>query len=344
MRYVARRLVRLVLVLGAVVALSFAFLHAIPGDPVAIRIGEHATPAEVVRARQRLGMNLPVAEQFLRYLGEVARGDLGRSLADDEPVATKLARAFPATLELGTAAMVWAMLVGLPLGLLAAARPRGFAARLAGLVSIGGVSVPVFWLGWILIYLFAALPAQAGLPHLPIAGRTSLAFEIPPRTRLAVLDALLAGDGGAVFDALEHLLLPAIALGTIPLAIVAKVTRVAVAETLAADYVRTARAKGAGPLHVLLGHALRSALVPILTVLGLQVGLLLSGAVLTEQVFGWPGIGRLVFDAVAARDFPVVNGCVVLFATIFVVVGTLVDLSYAALDPRILRAPAPNSG
>jgi len=201
-----------------------------------------------------------------------------------------------------------------------------------------GVSIPVFWLGWMLVYVLAVLPAHVGLNLFPISGRLSLTYAVPARTHLVVLDALLAGNPAAALDALWHLALPALTLGTIPMAIVAKITRSGMLEVLGSDYIRTARAKGLGERAVVLHHALRNALIPILTVVGLQTGLLLGGAVLTESIFAWPGVGRLAFDAISNRDMPVVNGCVLLFAGVFVIVNTAVDLLYALANPRIRYA------
>jgi peptide/nickel transport system permease protein len=198
-----------------------------------------------------------------------------------------------------------------------------------------GVSIPVFWLGWLLVYLLAVLPSHAGLNLFPISGRISLTYFIPARTHLLVLDALLAGNGRAALDALWHLVLPALTLGTIPLAIVAKITRSGMLDVLQSDYIRTARAKGLNERSVVVHHALRNALIPIITVLGLQTGLLLGGAVLTESIFAWPGVGRLAFEAISNRDMPLINGCVLLFAVVFVLVNTIVDMLYAAANPRI---------
>jgi peptide/nickel transport system permease protein len=230
------------------------------------------------------------------------------------------------------------VIVGIPVGVYAAVRQRSFADAFTMSAVLVGVSIPVFWLGWMLVYVLAVLPSRFGLDLFPISGRISLLYAIPPHTHLIVLDALLAGNGRAALDALWHLVLPAVTLGTIPLAIVAKITRGSMLEVLASDYVRTARAKGLGERRVIVRHALRNALVPIITVLGLQTGLLLGGAVLTESVFAWPGVGRLAFDAISNRDMPVINGCVLLFATVFVVVNTVVDVLYALANPRIRYA------
>jgi peptide/nickel transport system permease protein len=206
---------------------------------------------------------------------------------------------------------------------------------LAMSLSLLGVSIPVFWLGWMLVYLLSVVPAHFGLNLFPISGRISLQYSVMPITHLLVLDALLQGDGRAALDALWHLVLPALTLGTIPLAIVAKITRSGMLDVLRSDYIRTARAKGLTEWAVIVRHALRNALVPILTIVGLQTGLLLGGAVLTEHIFAWPGVGRLAFDAIENRDMPLINGCILLFAVVFVVVNAIVDVLYAAANPRI---------
>jgi peptide/nickel transport system permease protein len=332
------RCVRLVLVLLAITVVSFVFLHLIPGDPIAIRLGQHASPAQIALLTHEYGLDQPWWVQLGKYLVALAHGDLGISIADTQPVTQKLATYFPATVELTLGAMLVAIVVGIPAGVLAAVR-RGSLGDVAAMSAVLlGVSIPVFWLGWMLVYVLAVLPAHLGLDLFPISGRISLLYDIPPRTHLIVVDALLAGNGRAALDALWHLVLPALTLGTIPLAIVAKITRGSMLDVLAADYVRTARAKGLGERSVIVRHALRNALIPIITVLGLQTGLLLGGAVLTESIFAWPGVGRLAFDAISNRDMPVINGCVLLFATVFVVVNTAVDLLYALADPRIRYA------
>ncbi len=333
--FLARRVLRLIGVLFAITLASFAFLHAIPGDPVTLRLGDHATPEQIVALRSQLGLDKPLAVQLGLYLLGVLHGDLGTSIVDFQPVLTKLGAYFAATIELSIFALLFAVLVGVPLGVLAAVK-RGSAMDIAAtIVSLVGVSIPVFVLGFVLIYVFAVVPSFVHVDLFPISGRISLTYYVPTRTHLVVLDALLAGNVAAALDALHHLVLPAITLGTIPLAIVAKITRSGMLEVLRSDYVRTAWAKGLGPRAVVYGHALRNALIPILTVIGLQTGLLLGGAILTESVFAWPGVGRLTFDAVSNRDFPLINGCVLLFATVFVVANTAVDMLYAIANPRI---------
>ncbi len=231
--------------------------------------------------------------------------------------------------------MFVAIVVGIPAGVLAAIRHRGIIDVVTMSLVLLGVSIPVFWLGWMLVYAASVIPGQFGLNLFPISGRSSLTYIIPARTHLAILDALLAGNPRAAIDALWHLILPAVTLGTIPLAIVAKITRSGMLEVMGSDYIRTARAKGLDRSTIVFRHALRNALVPIITVLGLQIGLLLGGAVLTESIFAWPGIGRLAFNAISNRDMPLINGCMLLFAVVFVVVNTAVDLLYAVANPRI---------
>ena len=337
-RFVLDRVVRLVLVLFAITVISFLFMHLIPGDPIAIRLGEHASPQEIKLLTHEYGLDQPWFVQLGKYLIALLHGDLGTSISDTQPVVTKLATYFPATVELTTGAMIVAIVVGIPAGVFAAVRRRSLLDVFTMSSVLVGVSIPVFWLGWMLVYVLAVLPSHLGLDLFPISGRISLLYAIPPRTHLIVVDALLAGNPRAALDALWHLVLPAITLGTIPLAIVAKITRGSMLDVLASDYVRTARAKGLDERSVILRHALRNALIPIITILGLQIGLLLGGAVLTESIFAWPGVGRLAFDAISNRDMPVINGCVLLFATVFVVVNMLVDVLYAVVNPRIRYA------
>lgn len=334
-RFFGLRLARTIGVLFAITVVSFLFLKAIPGDPVAIRLGEHATPAEATALRAALGLDKPVLVQLGLYLSHAARGDLGTSVVDNQSVAAKLAQYFPATVELTICAMLVAIALGIPAGILAALRFRSPVDALVMSSALLGVSIPVFWLGWMLVYVLSVVPSHFGLNLFPISGRLSLRYAVPPVTHLLVLDALLAGNARAALDALWHLVLPALTLGTIPLAIIAKITRSGMLDVMRSDYVRTARAKGLGEWTVVVRHALRNALVPILTIVGLQTGLLLGGAVLTEHIFAWPGVGRLAFDAISNRDMPLINGCIILFAAVFVLVNTVVDLLYAAANPRI---------
>src|ERR1700761_5816422 len=272
-KFVLDRIVRLVLVLIAITVVSFLFLHLIPGDPIAIRLGQHASPQQIAALTHEYGLDRPWWVQLGKYLLALAHGDLGTSIADTQPVAQKLAIYFPATVELTFGAMLFAVIVGVPVGILAAVRRRSFIDLFSMSAVLLGVSIPVFWLGWMLVYLLAVLPSHIGLDLFPISGRISLLYAIPARTHLIVVDSLLAGNGRAALDALWHLVLPAITLGTIPLAIVAKITRGSMLEVASSDYIRTARAKGLSERTVVLHHTLRNSLIPIITVLGLQTGL-----------------------------------------------------------------------
>jgi peptide/nickel transport system permease protein len=334
-RFIVQRALRLAAVLVAITIVSFLFMKAIPGDPVTVRLGDHASPAQVAALRRAFGLDKPPLVQLGLYLEHAARGDLGRSTIDDQSVVSKLTQYFPATFELTTAAMLVAIGLGVPIGILAALHRRTGVDAAVMSFALLGVSIPVFWLGWMLVYLLGVVPSHWGLNLFPVSGRLSMQYDVRPITHLLVLDAVLEGNLRAAGDALWHLILPAITLGTIPMAIVAKITRSGMLDVLQSDYVRTARAKGLGEWAVVVRHALRNALVPILTVIGLQAGLLLGGAVLTENVFAWPGVGRLAFDAISNRDMPVVNGCILLFAAAFVIVNALVDVLYAAVNPRI---------
>ncbi len=334
-RFILLRIVRLILVLLAITIISFAFLKMIPGDPVSIRLGEHASPAAIAALTSALGLDKPWYIQLWLYISHAARGDLGRSIVDNQAVAQKLAQYFPATVELAISAMLVAIALGIPAGIFAAIRYRSAIDAVTMSLALLGVSIPVFWLGWMLVYLLSVVPSHYGLNLFPISGRISLQYAVHPITHLVVLDALLQGNGRAALDALWHLVLPALTLGTIPLAIIAKITRSGMLDVMRSDYIRTARAKGLTEWAVITRHALRNALVPILTIIGLQTGLLLGGAVLTEHIFAWPGVGRLAFDAISNRDMPLINGCILLFAAVFVIVNTIVDMLYAAANPRI---------
>lgn len=336
--FFAQRFARFVAVLFAITVVSFAFLGAIPGNPAQVLLGEHASRADIVRVTAQLQLDRPWYVRLGAYLVQLAHGNLGTSLADHQPVAQKLADYFPATVELALAAMIVAILLGVPAGIVAALHHRKPLDAFVSSGALVGVSIPVFWLGWMLLFLLAYEPSRAGIDLFPTGGRIDIRYDVPAYTHFVTIDALLAGDWAAFVDALRHLVLPALTLGTIPLAIVAKMTRAGMLEVLRTDYIRTAKAKGLGAFAVVVKHGLRNALIPIVTVIGLQTGLLLGGAVLTESIFSWPGVGRLAFEAISDRDYPLINGAVLLFAATFVVVNLCVDLLYAGLDPRIRYA------
>lgn len=338
LKFFAQRAVRFIAVLFAISVVSFVFLGAIPGNPVQVLLGQHASRADIERVTQELQLDKPWYVRLGAYLTQVAHGNLGTSLADHQPVAQKLAEYFPATIELALAAMIVAIVIGIPAGIVAALNHRRPLDTLVTSGALIGVSIPVFWLGWMLLFLLAYEPTKIGINIFPTGGRLDIRYDFPAHTHFMTVDALLAGDWRAFADAFAHLVLPAITLGTIPMAIVAKMTRAGMLEVLRTDYVRTAKAKGLGAWAVVVKHGLRNALIPIVTVIGLQTGLLLGGAVLTESIFSWPGVGRLAFEAISNRDYPLINGAVLLFAATFVVVNLIVDLLYAALDPRIRYA------
>ncbi|MCL6436610.1 MAG: ABC transporter permease [Leptolyngbyaceae cyanobacterium HOT.MB2.61] len=330
--YILKRLLGLLPVLLGITLLVFCFLHLIPGDPAVVLLGERATPEQLSALRERLGLNQPLPIQYLTFLGNLLRFDLGTSIISGIPIADELKSRFPATLELSAAAILVALVLGIPAGILAAVRKNSWLDNLMMTGSLVGVSLPVYWLGLLLIYLFSV-----DLQWLPPSGRISVdaGFSFQPITGFYVLDALLQLDSNALKDILAHLVLPALALGTIPLAILARITRSALLETLSQDYIRTARAKGVPELWVIPRHALRNALLPVVTITGLQFGTLLGGAILTETIFSWPGIGSWIYDGIFTRDYPVVQGGVVFVAIAFVLVNLLVDISYALFDPRI---------
>jgi peptide/nickel transport system permease protein len=328
--YIVKRVVGVIPVLLCVSMLVFGFLRMIPGDPALIMLGERATQENINRVREQLGLNKPLHQQYLTFLGNALRGDLGRSVLRQEAVGEQIVRRFPATLELTLAAILIALVVGIPAGMISAVRRGSWFDTASMLVALTGVSMPIFWLGLMLIFLFSVV-----LHLLPTGGRLAAGMEFTPITNLLLLDAVLKGDPNILFQALRHLALPALALGTIPMAIIARMTRSAMLEVLSQDYVRTARAKGLRESTVVIRHALRNAWLPIITVVGLQVGRLLSGAILTETVFSWPGIGRWLIDAIYARDYPIVQGVTLFIAIIFVAVNLIVDVLYALVDPRI---------
>jgi peptide/nickel transport system permease protein len=328
--YVVRRLLFLVPTLVGVSLVTFLLVHCMPGDPAEILAGEHASPEVVDQLRVELGLDRPLPEQYAHYLADTVRGDLGRSAKTHEDITAEIRRYFPATVELATAALLIATLLGVPAGLVAARRAGSGIDALATSLASLGVSMPVFWLGLLLMYFLAV-----ELPIFPVSGRGPAISDAPVRTGFVVIDGLLAGNGRAVVDSLRHLALPALVLGTVPMAVIARMTRSSVLEALGEDYVRTARAKGVREPVVVLRHAVRNGILPTLTVIGLQFGALLGGAILTETIFAWPGVGRWIVLAVEARDVRVLQAGVLLVALSFALVNLLTDMLYAALDPRI---------
>ncbi len=336
--FLLRRIGLVLPALLGVALLSFVLMHLVPGDPVLVMAGQHALdPRDHAAMLHNLGLDAPLWLQFVRFVGHALRGDLGRSLFTHQPVLVEFLQRFPATVELSAAAMLLAIAVGIPTGVLAAVRRGRWSDHLLMGASLTGYSMPVFWWGLLLILLFSV---QLGWT--PVSGRLAPEYWIEPRSGLLLLDALLAGDYAVLRDALRHLLLPAVVLATIPLAVIARMTRSAMLEVLGADYVRAARARGVARWRVLLVHALRNALVPVLTVAGLQAGTLLAGAILTETTFSWPGVAQWLVQAIYQRDYPVVQGAILLVAVLIVGVNLCVDVCYGLIDPRI-RHRARNS-
>jgi peptide/nickel transport system permease protein len=326
--YVVRRLLFLPVVLWAVSFIVFVLMRAVPGDPAAAIVGEKA-PLEIrERVRRERGFDRPVLVQYSLYLGKLLRGDLGESYKHtSEKVSTQIARKLPHTIELTVAAMAIALVAGLALGILSAVYKGRWIDYVSMTVALAGVSVPVFWLGLLLILALGSF--------LPISGNLNPEYLVTARTGFTLIDTLLMGDGAMFRDALLHLLMPALALSTIPLAMTARITRSALLEVLESDYIRTARAKGASPARVVLLHALRNAALPIVTLMGLEFGYLLGGAVLTETVFDWDGMGTYILTSVRETEYESIGGAVLVLAFTFVIVNLVVDLLYAFIDPRV---------
>jgi peptide/nickel transport system permease protein len=330
LRFVVRRLLLLVPILLGLSILVFLWIRNLPGGPAQALLGERATPATIAQIERQYGLDKPLPVQYWRYLRTSLQGEFGESTRSRRPVVEEFKERFPATIELSIAAGLFALVFGIPLGFLAAKRYQGVLDHASLVLSLVGISTPIFFLALILKYIFAVR-----LGWLPSVGRISVLIEIDHPTNFYALDALLAGNLGAFVDVGKHLVLPAIALGSIPLAIIARITRAAVLDVQNEDYVRTARAKGLPPITVDYRHILRNAMLPISTIIGLQVGLLLSGAVLTETVFAFPGIGSWLVEAIKNRDYPVIQAGVLFVAVIVVFVNLIVDLSYGVLNPRI---------
>jgi peptide/nickel transport system permease protein len=331
LRLVVRRLLLLVPILLGLSILIFLWIRALPGSPAEALLGERATPEAVARIRHQYGLDDPLPVQYWRYLVEtVGHQNLGTSITTYRPVTFEIGHRFPATVELALTAMLFATFLGVPLGFLAAKRYGSVFDHGSLVASLIGISIPIFFLGLILKYIFSVR-----LGWLPSIGREDVLADREHPTNFYVLDAIIERDPAALQDAIRHLILPAIALATIPLAIVARITRAAVLDVQNEDYVRTARAKGLPPRVVNSRHVMRNALLPVSTIIGLQIGLLLSGAVLTETVFAWPGIGTWLKDAIFNRDYPVLQGGILFVAAVFVLVNLLVDISYAVINPRI---------
>lgn len=373
-RYIIRRLISLIPTLLGVTVLVFLFIHLIPGDPAIIMLGEHAAVENVERIREQLGLNKPLFlnldavgqvfrgeasigegvkslfdSQYFLFLGRLLRGDLGKSVHEHTPIADLLKLKFPATVELSLLAMVFATVVGIPAGIISATRRNSVFDGVSMVGSLVGVSMPIFWLGLMFIYFFGVK-----LNWFPTYGRIAvdvpmktipqaLGMEVGPKAQgwwdfvseFYILNSIITANPKALAIVLKHLAMPAVALGTIPMAIIARMTRSAMLEVLQEDYIRTAYAKGLKERAVVLRHALKNAFLPVITIIGLQVGTLLAGAIMTETVFSWPGVGKWVYDAILARDYPVVQVAVLVITLVVAVVNLTVDVSYAFLNPKI---------
>jgi peptide/nickel transport system permease protein len=329
-RYAVKRFLTIVPVLLGVSILVFSFIHLIPGDPAVVMLGERATPQRVAEVRAQLGLDQPLFQQYLIYAAKVVRGDFGASILRGDPVLWDLVRRFPATVELACSAILIAVCIGIPMGIVSAVWRNSIFDGASRLVALTGVSMPIFWLGLMLAWFFGVV-----LGWFPTGFRLGTEVSLPVVTHFNLLDSLLAGNGAALRSSLRHLVLPALALSTIPMAVIARMTRASLLEVLSQEYIRTAEAKGLPQRAVILRHAMRNALLPVMTITGLQVGRLLAGAILTETIFSWPGIGLWIFESIQARDYPIVQGATLFIATIFVTVNLITDVLYATVDPRI---------
>ncbi len=328
--YIIKRLIALIPIILGVALSVFLLIHLIPGDPAQTMLGERATQETIAQLRESMGLNDPLYVQFIRFFNRLLHGDLGRSIMSNNKVLEEITQRFPATLELSIFAMFFAVFVGIPVGIFAATHQNSIFDNLSMLIALIGVSMPIFWLGLMFIWLFAV-----NLGWLPPSSRLSVGIELNTITNLYIIDSIISFNWEAFKNTISHLILPSVALGTIPMAIIARMTRSSMLEVLRQDYIRTAYSKGLKDRVVVYKHALKNAFIPIITVVGLQFGVLLGGAVLTETIFSWPGLGKYLIDAIYARDFPVVQGGILFFAITFVLVNLLVDISYAAIDPRI---------
>jgi dipeptide transport system permease protein len=338
--FLLRRLALVIPTFIGITLLAFSLIHLIPGDPVQVMAGERRLDPEFhAQVLKQLGLDRPLWEQYGSYLWKALHLILGESFVTHEPVWSEFLKLFPATLELSLCAMLFAAVAGLLAGVIAAIKRGSVLDHGVMGLSLTGFSMPIFWWGLLLIMFFSvAMRDIAPDFALPVSGRMALEFDIVPRTGLMLIDAWLSGEEGAFRSAASHLVLPSIVLGTVPLAVIARMTRSSMLEVLREDYVRTARAKGLAPARVVFVHALRNALVPVITVMGLLVGSLLGGAVLTETIFSWPGVGKWLIDAIARRDYPVVQGGILITASLVIVVNLIVDLMYGLINPRIRHA------
>ncbi|MDW4548005.1 ABC transporter permease subunit [Defluviimonas sp. D31] len=333
LRYLLSRLLTFLPTFFGVTIISFSFIRLLPGDPIIVMAGERGVSAERYEELvQQFGFDQPLWRQYIDYLGGVIQGDLGQSFVTKKPVWDEFFALFPATLELSICAMIFAVALGLPAGVIAAVNRGKLFDRTLMSTALVGYSMPIFWWALLLIIVFSGM-----LGLTPVSGRISLLYYFDNTTGFMLIDALRSGQSGAFASAVHHLVLPTIVLGTIPLAVIARQTRSAMLEVLSEDYIRTARAKGLAPFRVNGVHALRNALIPVVTVIGLSVGTLLAGAILTETIFSWPGIGKWMVDSIFRRDYPVVQGGLLLIAVMVMIVNLTVDVLYGFINPKIRK-------
>ncbi|GGA36319.1 ABC transporter permease [Paenibacillus physcomitrellae] len=328
--YVVKRLLVLIPVLVGMTLIVFSIIHAIPGDPAETILGQKATEQSKEALREQLGLDKPWLQQYFMYLGDLLKGDLGESIRTKVPIAKEITPYLAATLELTFTAMLFALIIGVNAGILSAWKQNSWFDYAAMLLALIGISMPIFWLGLMEQWLFSIK-----LHWLPSIGRMDQRNPLETKTGLYVLDAIIQGKWNQLWIVIKHLMLPSIALGTIPMAVIARMTRSSMLEIMKSDYIRTARSKGLPQFFVVYKHALKNALIPVLTVVGLQTGSLLGGAVLTETIFAWPGVGRYLYDAISYRDYPVIQSGILIIAFLFVLINLIVDLLYAAIDRRI---------
>ena len=331
LRFILTKILYLIPTFLGITLIAFAFIRVLPGDPVLLMAGERGvSPERYAEISAQLGYDKPIWQQYLTYLGNLLQGDFGNSIVTKKPVLTEFMSLFPATIELGVCAILIATLIGVPVGVIAAIKRGSWFDQISMTGALVGFSMPIFWWGLLLIIFFSGY-----LGWTPVSGRISLMYFFPPVTGFMLIDSLLSGQSGAFRSAVSHLILPSVVLATIPLAVIARQTRSAMLEVMGEDYVRTARAKGLPPSRVIGIHALRNAMIPVITTIGLQIGVLMAGAILTETIFSWPGIGKWMIDSISRRDYPVVQSGLLLIAAIVMIVNLIVDLTYGLINPRI---------
>lgn len=328
--YIARRIMIMIPTLLGVTIIVFLMLHATPGDPAELLMGERATEESLQQLRDHLGLNEPLYVQYGMFMGRLLKGDLGETIWTRQKVWTEVKQRFPATIELSLVALFISCFAGMILGIISATKQYSIFDYVSMVGALAGVSMPIFWLGLVFMLIFSL-----NLGWLPLSGRLSIGIDLDMVTNFYILDAVITRNWPAFKDAVWHIIMPAVTLSTIPTAIVARMTRSAMLDVLRQDYIKTAKAKGLSQLAVIFKHALRNAMIPVITTIGLQFGVLLGGAILTETIFAWPGVGKWMYDAVMQRDYMVIQGGTLFIAGLFVIINLCVDVLYAVVNPRI---------